>query len=452
MWVLDKTFLNSIETRLADQWQALPAPRIGRFLHCEVSLDDPLSGLTPRQWFQCATAPGVLYWQNPEGTCECAGLGSAACFDSESHGGLEACMAAMQDTIGGIDGSPRFYGGMAFDQTRPVHGPWSGFGLYQFWLPQFECRRIQGRTTLLVTLPVTHPDQSPVDAAMRQLEGLLAALPVGQGVPGHPVNPVHEQAFCPTPEQWADSVTVLLERFDSDLNKVVLGCRETLRFQKPVQARTLFHAIAARGPAYQFYFTGDKSVFMGTSPECLYGRCHHQLIADALAGTRHETGSGLELMDSDKDNREHDYVVRDMQEALACLCTEIHRTEHKQLLRWHDLEHLRSRFLGRLQPGISDYRILDTLHPSAAVLGYARDRAWSRLRAEESFDRGWYAAPVGWIGRDAAEFAVAIRSALAHGNILDLYAGAGIVRGSDPQQEWNEILSKMNHFHEALGI
>ena len=86
------------------------------------------------------------------------------------------------------------------------------------------------------------------------------------------------------------------------------------------------------------------------------------------------------------------------------------------------------------------------------MLGYARDRAWSVLRAEECFNRGWYAAPVGWIGRDAAEFAVAIRSALVYEDTLELYAGAGIVRGSDPQLEWNEILSKMNHFHEALGI
>ncbi len=59
---------------------------------------------------------------------------------------------------------------------------------------------------------------------------------------------------------------------------------------------------------------------------------------------------------------------------------------------------------------------------------------------------------MGWIGKDKAEFAVAIRSALVRGKALELYAGAGIVKGSDPLQDWEEIQSKMRHYHEALGI
>jgi menaquinone-specific isochorismate synthase len=59
---------------------------------------------------------------------------------------------------------------------------------------------------------------------------------------------------------------------------------------------------------------------------------------------------------------------------------------------------------------------------------------------------------VGWIGREAAEFAVAIRSALMRGNSLDIFAGAGIVRGSEPEREWDEVRSKMGLFLEAFGL
>ena len=68
----------------------------------------------------------------------------------------------------------------------------------------------------------------------------------------------------------------------------------------------------------------------------------------------------------------------------------------------------------------------------------------------EPFDRGWYAAPVGWLGGDAAEFAVAIRSGLVGGHALHLFSGAGIVDGSIADDEWREIDSKLTNFLAAL--
>ncbi len=67
----------------------------------------------------------------------------------------------------------------------------------------------------------------------------------------------------------------------------------------------------------------------------------------------------------------------------------------------------------------------------------------------EPFSRGWYAAPVGWVSRDAAEFAVAIRSALVNGRFASLYSGAGLVKGSDPFAEWEEVDQKIG---EMLAI
>jgi menaquinone-specific isochorismate synthase len=144
--------------------------------------------------------------------------------------------------------------------------------------------------------------------------------------------------------------------------------------------------------------------------------------------------------------------VRDITEALASLGLDLDELPPKETVHWNRLCHLRTKIAGALPEGIGDTHLLRALHPSAAVLGYPRDLARSWLQAHESLERGWYAGPVGRMGRDSSEFAVAIRSALVQGKTLDIYAGAGIVRGSDPDSEWQEIRKKMRQFHEALGL
>ena len=107
---------------------------------------------------------------------------------------------------------------------------------------------------------------------------------------------------------------------------------------------------------------------------------------------------------------------------------------------------------GTLKDGVTDAGLLEALHPTPAVGGYPRDRALGEIRDLEPFDRGWYAGPVGWIGAEASEFAVGIRSGLVRGRTLDLYSGAGIVAGSVPDEEWAEIEQKIGDFTGMFGL
>ena len=109
--------------------------------------------------------------------------------------------------------------------------------------------------------------------------------------------------------------------------------------------------------------------------------------------------------------------------------------ERPFLAKLNRLQHLKVRFQGHLCDGVSDADLLAALHPTPAVAGYPREASLRFLREHEPFDRGWYAGPVGWIGADATEFAVAIRSTLIEGNRAHLFSGAGIVAGSDAEQE-----------------
>ena len=93
-----------------------------------------------------------------------------------------------------------------------------------------------------------------------------------------------------------------------------------------------------------------------------------------------------------------------------------------------------------------------SLHPTPAVGGYPTDQALDAIRAREPFDRGWYAGPLGWIGTHGAEFTVAIRSGLVQRRRLALFSGAGIVEGSVPAWEWEEIEQKIGDFVRVLGL
>ena len=90
------------------------------------------------------------------------------------------------------------------------------------------------------------------------------------------------------------------------------------------------------------------------------------------------------------------------------------------------------------------------LSPTPAVAGYPTQNALSMIEATENFDRGWYAGPIGWLGHNQAELEVAIRSGLMCLNQLDLFSGAGIVKGSVPDAELDEIEAKIGSFTKAF--
>jgi len=108
--------------------------------------------------------------------------------------------------------------------------------------------------------------------------------------------------------------------------------------------------------------------------------------------------------------------------------------------------HLITRFQGTLKDAVDDAEILTVLHPTPAVGGTPRAQALKAIAELEPFARGWYAGPIGHIGYDSVDFAVALRCALIQDSCVNLYAGAGIVQGSTADEEWQEIEQKKSIF------
>ena len=246
---------------------------------------------------------------------------------------------------------------------------------------------------------------------------------------------------------------------EGDMEKIMLARQTMLEFSHSFSPLLfLLRYPSAQNPIYKFYFEpAENHAFFSFTPERLYRRDGRMLLTEALAGTcSKETINGSDhqasevLLNSEKDIREHNFVKEMISLELLKICTDIDMDKEVQVLQLNRLAHLYTRCRAQLKPEFEhDSAVLQLLHPTPAVGGVPKVPAMKHIMELEPFSRGWYAAPVGWVRGDAAEFAVAIRSALVNGRFASLYSGAGLVKGSNPLAEWEEVDQKIG---EMLAI
>lgn len=408
-------------------------------------------------WLRAQQADTRIYWAGREHRVQIAGLGAADVI-SAHNGNIESVFAELQRDMASAHPNLRYYGGMAFDPSRKTSEEWLPFGSYRFTLPQFQLEN-HGTHSYLVcnVLLRTRGDWDRVSGAV--LEGLDAIVFPEDTKPGILAPPV-TRTDIPDPNGWTACVQEALKAIAEEyVRKVVLARRSVFMFDIPPDPLALLTRIVARTAAtYQFYFQPEAgTAFLGATPEQLYNRHGRHVETEALAGTRPRGATSAEdatlareFLSSGKDRREHGFVVQAIRETLDGLCRSVYTNPEVSVLKLPRCQHLMCPIEGILQADVSDALIMKALHPSPAVGGTPTAKALEYIREHEPFDRGWYAGPVGWVGPESGQFAVAIRSGLVHGNILSLYSGAGIVDGSSPDAEWDEIDTKLSNALSAL--
>ena len=211
---------------------------------------------------------------------------------------------------------------------------------------------------------------------------------------------------------------------------------------------------------YIFSFSGtDNAHFIGASPERLLSIHQGRLVTDALAGSAPRGNTavadhavGQQLLKTAKEQREHQLVLDFIAQRLRAQGLQPRYSTPPGLLRLSHIQHLHTPICADLPDHVSPLTLVEALHPTPAVAGVPAATACDFIRQDESCDRGLYAAPLGWVDPQGnSEFIVGIRSALIQDNRARLYAGAGIVAGSDPARELAEIQLKLQALAEALG-
>ncbi len=413
------------------------------------------------QWLR---GRAIVSWEQPAKDSAAFGFGEAWRLRGERGEGPEAVAARVREVAAAAralrdpDGPRlRLFGGMCFDPAQPNRDErWQAFGDWQFVAPRVTLVR-EGEAwsgTLTWDLDGTEDEAGLARAIDRELHE-IGALPEPSaahrgGVPG----------TWPSEDAWKLAVAEAVREIrGGDWRKLVLARSVTVNMPGPISHGPLLGRLAARyAGCYIFKFAAGEDAWLGATPELLVSLRDGTVAAVCLAGSRPrnidpivDARLSAELLGSAKERSEHAFVVDMMRDSLGHLCVGLSAPAVPGIMRMANIQHLYTPVAGPVANGFDIFDLVSAVHPTPAVGGWPREGSREAIRRLEGMDRGWYAAPIGWVD-DAGEgeFAVALRSALVRGECATLYAGAGIVAGSDPAEELAETELKLRPLWEAL--
>jgi menaquinone-specific isochorismate synthase len=355
------------------------------------------------------------------------------------------------------DAGPRFWCSFTFFD-RPRNSP---FPAATVFLPRWQVTRCGDRSAMVANLAIT--PQTEVQLVARQVWQYAQRWPAQQRT----TSPSWDRSTAPQPTwdlrnigRFKRRVLGALEAIERErLQKIVLSHAIDITAEKPFN---LYHSLDRLRQLYPDCYTFSTSTgsqqFIGASPERLLEIRDRQLTTDALAGSAprgitpaEDAALANRLLCSEKERHEHQVVLDFIIQHLAQLGVNLKAIPPMRLLQLSNIQHLWTPIRATVPDRIESLHIVAALHPTPAVAGAPRSIALQEIPRYETCDRSLYAAPLGWIDyRGDSEFIVGIRSALIEGCRARLYAGAGIVAGSDAQKELAEIQLKYQAILKAL--
>ena len=404
------------------------------------------------------------FWARPSEELWLVGIGSATAIAINGERPIHKARQEYQSLLEGavIEGpeirgvGPVFMGGFRFDSRTQKSPIWTDFSDGLLVLPRFLLTSV-GRNRWLTINIMMSPGADPRAEAERAGAQMEALAP---DTTNNPTSPALIYQYQTPTEKWSHWVQLALQAIaDGQLTKVVLARRMNVSSDREFSLEWVLSQLSS---AYTdcsiFAIDNGSSSFVGATPEPLAHLENGALSLSCLAGTigrgatpEEDEELSRQLLDSTKDRLEHDSVVSMVADTLGRVCEELRWNTMPHVVKLHTVQHLATFFRGRPKGACDILELVELLHPTPAVGGVPTHQALETISQLEG-DRGWYAAPVGWLDyRGEGEFDVAIRSALLRGNQATLFAGSGIVQGSDPHLEFIETELKFQPMLTALG-
>jgi len=405
----------------------------------------------------------AFYWEEPARGLTVAACGAALEFQASGSRRFQELSARASAVLSMIcphslnassGGGPLVVGGFGFSDHDCEAHEWREFPAAWFFLPRLLWVRRGTRTTLTRVW----------EAGGREtLDDLLLRPPVAglscERVPWRSLE-LTQPSLCER-ERWRERVerarSMVLR---SALQKVVLARRIEIEAPSIINPMPIIDAARrTRADCFNFWLGREGTSFLGSTPELLV-RVEGQTVTSGALGGSAPRGAndeedrvlGDSLLASAKNLEEHEYVVSAVRSALESVAGPLYSVERPRLMRLPEVQHLYTPVQGRLRERRSALEVAGLLHPTPAVCGVPRQTARAIIEREEAH-RGWYSGAVGWMDTGGGgEFAVALRSALIDGSRMFLWAGAGIVAGSDPEAEFAETETKFSALFRSPSI
>ena len=324
----------------------------------------------------------------------------------------------------------------------PLVGGLQFQGESQFILPQVLIEQQNSETVVSVFVETDKLDSAKV--VLNTFEKMTALLPLNQ-LTIESVEPKANQGM------WCDWVNQALNRIrQGELTKLVLANETVFRIHGELNGKDFLAASQAKNSGCYHFLWADnaQNCFVGSTPERLFARDNRLLFTEALAGTAPVSDNPSEnneranwLLNDEKNLNENWLVVEDISQNISHLVEQI-TVDDVALKPLRKVQHLIRKMQAKLTALCTDADLLKAIHPTAAVSGLPQQQAKKALAEIETFDRSWYAGTLGLMTQNLSEFCVTIRSAFIEENQVRVFAGAGIVEGSQPVEEWLEIERK----------
>ncbi|GAB4548254.1 MAG: isochorismate synthase [Anaerolineales bacterium] len=427
----------------------------------------PCHSYAPSTFLQSAEGQPRFYFESARSPLAFAAAGIAAQIQSAGETRFDDLSRGAKDLFAQIEnGSPDdnvpppfLTGGSAFFPHLPA-GQWSGFPAAALILPRRAVLRWKEQTFAAVFLPI-HAKGSPSSALaqakaeaeeiLRQLDG--AARPTGAAL--------EFQIREGGQSEWEDSVRRAIQLIEKKaIQKVVLARALDVESNGEFDLPALLRAMGTACPdCFRFLFEPQTGMaFAGGTPERLISVEGGRFTSAAVAGSAprgfdeaEDAALGEELLHSQKNLSEHAIVRERIEQCLAPLAQTLHVAAAPRLMRLPNIQHLHTPMYGQVKDSHNALDLAAALHPTPAVGGAPGVAALRWIEALETLERGWYAAPIGWLNaKGDGDFAVAIRSGLFYGRRARLFGGAGIVANSEPAKEWEETRLKIRFLLNAL--
>ncbi|MDX7987260.1 isochorismate synthase [Xenorhabdus sp. 12] len=396
------------------------------------------------EWLSAQPHYPQFYWQHREGHEEVVACGKIRLFSNilEAEQFLQRHHQFSQMRLWGLNAWNKVNFYHAYDENAGQGKLEDTIGEESYlFLPRFELRRYHDENRLYINVD----GKNDIENACQFLSQLLPHETL------YPLQTAILQArHTPEHGQWNILLSQALDAITQNkMEKVVMARKTELVLNSSLPAAQFMAASRqVNHHCYHFMLAFDaERAFMASTPERLYYRNQLQLYTEALAGTvanaedDQEAAELAQWLQEDKKNQHENLIVVDdicqrLQGGVISIDVGL-----PDVIRLRKVQHLRRHIRGVLKQ-VSDSDCLRRLQPTAAVAGLPREAARKFLAENEPFNREWYAGSAGYLCLEQSEFAVSLRCAQINGNILSLYAGAGIVADSDPEQEWIEIENK----------
>ncbi len=424
------------------------------------ALQIPILEVQANTWLAKQTLYPKFYWANRDHSEELASLGSVhtlrpapSCDIKNVYNKIRKVVNNNADTF--------FCGGTAFNSHKHLPPDWKSFGAFYYFVPRFALKKTKEEMLLVIFLRKEELNDSFAHHLKSDLARMFPSA-TSQTKVTHEINElgnysiIHSQNI-PSQEVWCQQIHLIQEGIKAkQQQKVVLARESRLQLSENLIPEQLLPILQEASNTFDFYLQiNSQAAFLGRSPELLFERSFRNLYSEAVAASLavEEGVNDLHLeqfMQDKKSKAEQGYVIDFLTKKFSFLCQSSNPPTALTTLAHPGLRHLFSSISGQLKTTIKDVDIIRALHPTPAVGGFPKRKIMKRLASLESFNRGWYSAPLGIISKHRTIMAVGIRSMLLNKKNVHLYAGAGIISESVARLEWQELEHKIRNFKDIF--